>query len=176
VRRGLIVAATAALFAIAGARFDEPAHAVIAAVYVSVLIVCAATDIIAYRVPNAVTYPAMAGALFVGATMPNAGLPSVLLGGLVVGGALLVPSLFTRGVGMGMGDVKLGTFVGLALGLDNAVGALFLTAIGGGLGAVLLLVTRLRHRGEPIPYAPFIAAGTLAVLFLEGTAFVSLAT
>ena len=72
---------------------------------------------------------------------------------------------------MGMGDVKLAFFVGFALGLSLGVAALLITAIAGGAVALLLLVTRIRDRRDPIPYAPFIAAGALYVVLVHGTAF-----
>jgi hypothetical protein len=34
-----------------------------------------------------------------------------------------------------------------------------------------MLVTRLRGKGDPIPYAPFIAGGMMLVLLIQGTAF-----
>jgi leader peptidase (prepilin peptidase)/N-methyltransferase len=173
-RRALFVAATAALFATAGARYDHPGDLAIVAAYISVLLVCAATDLLCYRVPNAVTYPAMIGALAAGATMSGADMIDVAIGGVLAGGVFLVPSLFTGGIGMGMGDVKLAAFVGLALGLEHVAPALLLTALGGGAAALVLLVTGLRKRGEPIPYAPFVAAGGLAALLWQGTAFASL--
>jgi prepilin signal peptidase PulO-like enzyme (type II secretory pathway) len=125
-------------------------------------------------VPNVITYPAIVGALVVGAAMPGADLPQVLAGGALAGGVLLLPSLFTGGVGMGMGDVKLAAFVGLALGFANVPAALLFMALTGGVVAVALLVTRIRKRREPIPYAPFISAGALAALLWQGTAFVDL--
>ena len=136
--------------------------------------VCAGTDLISYRVPNVVTYPAIVGAIVVGALIPDADILEVLAGGALAGGVLLVPSLITGGLGMGMGDVKLAAFVGLAVGFTHAAPAMLIMAIGGGAVATFLLVTGLRKKGEPIPYAPFISAGGLAVLFWQGAAFVSL--
>jgi len=173
-RRLLIVAATAAFFAIAGARYDEPGHLALVTAYICVLLLCAATDLLSYRVPNAVTYPAIAGAFAVGATMPDTDLVEVIVGGAVAAGVLFLPALFTGGVGIGMGDVKLAAFVGLALAFPNVVPALLFMALSGGLAAALLLVTRLRKRGEPIPYAPFISAGALVALLWQGAAFVEL--
>jgi prepilin signal peptidase PulO-like enzyme (type II secretory pathway) len=97
----------------------------------------------------------------------------VLAGGALSGGTFLAMSILTRG-GMGMGDVKLAFFTGFALGLTFGVAALLITAIGGGVIAVLLLLTRIRDRRDPIPYAPFIAAGALYVMLLQGTAFAEL--
>ncbi|MDZ4278600.1 MAG: A24 family peptidase [Dehalococcoidia bacterium] len=174
-RRLLIVGATAGLFAAIGARYDSPSHLAIVSAYACVLLLCAATDLLAYRVPNAVTYPAIVGALIIGAALPDAGIIEAIGGGLLAGGVLLLPALVTRGAGMGMGDVKLAAFVGLALGFENAVPALLVMALAGGAAAALLLVSGARRRGQPIPYAPFISAGGLAALLLRGTAFVDLA-
>jgi prepilin signal peptidase PulO-like enzyme (type II secretory pathway) len=173
-RRLLVMGATAALFALIPARYDGVAELAIIAAYVCVLVVCAGTDLISYRVPNVVTYPAIVGAIVVGALLPGAGILEVLAGGALTGGVLLVPSLITGGIGMGMGDVKLAAFVGLAVGFTHAAPAMLIMAIGGGAVAVFLLVTGLRKKGEPIPYAPFISAGGLAVIFWQGAAFVSL--
>jgi prepilin signal peptidase PulO-like enzyme (type II secretory pathway) len=173
-RRLLIVAAAAGLFAAAGARYNEPAHLAIITAYICVLIVCAATDLLVFRVPNVVTYPAILGAFVIAAAMPDASLSSALAGAGLAGGALLLPSLVTGGLGMGMGDVKLATFVGLALGFTFTVPALLVMALSGGGLAALLLITGARKRGEPIPYAPFIAAGALTALLWQGAAFVAL--
>jgi prepilin signal peptidase PulO-like enzyme (type II secretory pathway) len=173
-RRLLIIGATAGLFAVAGARYDDPAHLAIVTAYISALIVCSATDLLVYRVPNVITYPAMLAALAIAAVMPDAKLVSALGGAAIAGGVLLLPALFTGGLGMGMGDVKLAAFVGLALGFSLAAPALVIMAISGGGVAVLLLLSGARQRGEPIPYAPFIATGALTILLWQGAAFVSL--
>lgn len=173
-RRAAVVAATAVIFALIGLRYDaEPLHAAIIALYAAALIVCTGTDLLAYRVPNVITYPAILGAIAIGLLMPDANRADVIAGGLVTGGTFLVMSIVTGG-GMGMGDVKLAFFTGFALGLTFGVAALLITAIGGGVIAVLLLVTRIRDRRDPIPYAPFIAAGALYVMLMQGAAFVEL--
>jgi hypothetical protein len=52
--------------------------------------------------------------------------------------------------------------------------ALLLMALAGGVVAAALLVSGRRKRGEPIPYAPFIALGAVATLLWQGSAFASL--
>ena len=71
-RRLAVVATTAGLFAVTAWRFDDTGQAAIVAAYVSVLIVCAGTDLVAYRVPNVITYPAILGAIAVGIALPDA--------------------------------------------------------------------------------------------------------
>ncbi|MEX2157896.1 MAG: A24 family peptidase [Dehalococcoidia bacterium] len=174
-RRGAVVGATSGLFALAALRYDAPGHVAIIAAYISVLIVCAGTDLRAYRVPNVITYPAVLFALAVGATVDGAGIGAVLAGGALGAGVLLVPSLLSGGAGMGMGDVKLLAFAGFALGFVNLVPAMLFMALGGGGIALLLLATGLRKRGEPIPYAPFISIGAVIALLWQGSAFIDLA-
>jgi len=169
-RRAMVIIATSVLFAIAAMRYEGAELAVVGG-YICVLLVCAGTDLLAFRVPNVVTYPAIAGALAAGAFMPGASLPDALFGGLLAGGILLLPALFTGGVGMGMGDVKLALFVGLALGFQLVPFALIVMALGGGAVAGALLLSRQRKRGEPIPYAPFISAGALVTLLGLGSTF-----
>ena len=173
-RRLAVMAATAVLFALAAMRFDELAHVAIVATYASVLIVCAGTDLLSFRVPNVITYPAIAGAIVIGALLPDTNMWEVLAGGGLAGGILLVPSLLTGGMGMGMGDVKLAAFVGLAIGFTNAAPAMLIMALGGGAVAAFLLATGRRSKGEPIPYAPFISTGGLVVLLWQGAAFTHL--
>jgi prepilin signal peptidase PulO-like enzyme (type II secretory pathway) len=173
-RRTIVVFATGAVFALVGWRYSGDGWQIpIVAAYVSALIICTATDLLAYRVPNAVTYPAIVAALVIGLTVDGTNRLDVVFGGLVFGGLLFVPSILTGGA-MGMGDVKLAFFVGFALGLTFVVPAMLLMAISGGLAAALMLVTRLRSKGDPIPYAPFIAGAALVVLLMQGTAFRSL--
>ncbi len=170
-RRIVVVLATAGLFALLGRQYQsEDWHLAIVAFYASVLIICTATDILAFRVPNAVTYPAIVGAFVIGMVVPGANRLDVAAGGLMFGGLLFVPSIITGGA-MGMGDVKLAFFVGFALGLTFVVPAMLIMAIAGGLAAAILLITRLRGKGDPIPYAPFIAGGALLAMLVRGTAF-----
>jgi prepilin signal peptidase PulO-like enzyme (type II secretory pathway) len=170
-QRIAIVVLTGAVFAAAGTRYDDPSHLALVTAYIAVLVLCSATDVLAYRVPNVVTYPAMLLALGAGALMPDADFVRVLGGGALAGGIMLLPTVLTRGKGLGMGDVKLAAFVGLALGISFALSALLLMALAGGAVAAALMLSGLRHRGDPIPYAPFISLGALAVILWQGVAF-----
>ena len=172
-RRLLVVVATVCLFAMAANRYEGGQLAVVS-LYICALIICGATDLLTYRVPNLITYPAIAGAIAAGVFMPGANFLNVLFGGLLAGGVLLMPAIFTGGAGMGMGDVKLATFVGLAVGFTLVPPALLFMALGGGAVAAALLMSGLRKRGEPIPYAPFIVIGALVTLLWQGAAFASL--
>ena len=111
-----------------------------------VLIVSAVIDVRIQKIPNLITYPTMLIALshhwFV------MGLDGLLfsLGGLVVGiGLFLLPYLMG---GMGAGDAKLMGAVGGVTGAKGALIAFVLTAIVGGVYALILtLIYRQNFRG-----------------------------
>jgi len=173
-RRVVVVLATALIFALVGRQYEGDAlNIAIIAGYAAVLIVCTGTDVLAYRVPNVITYPAIIASVAIGMLMSDANRGDVLLGGAVIGGTFMAMAIATRG-GMGMGDVKLAFFVGIALGLTFGIQAMLITAIAGGAIAVVLLITRIRDRRDPIPYAPFISAGALYVLLMQGAAFIEI--
>jgi prepilin signal peptidase PulO-like enzyme (type II secretory pathway) len=126
----------------------------------------------AFRVPNVITYPAAAGAVLAAVFMPNANLAEAFVGGAMAAGLLLVVAIVSRG-GLGLGDVKLVGFVGLALGFPLILPALVITALSGGLAAAYLGL-RVRRRSHPMPYAPYISVGALAVLLWQGSTFATL--
>lgn len=163
-----VVIVTAATFAAVGARFDALTGRVVVPAAASVFILCATTDAMSFRVPNAVTYPAALAALLLGMALPDGSRADILAGGLLSGGLLFVPALLTAS--MGMGDAKLALFAGLVLGLRSIVPALLIMAVAGGIVAGALLALRLRPRGAPMPYAPFIALGAIAALLMQGPA------
>ena len=51
---------------------------------------------------------------------------------------------------------------------------MLIMALGGGAVAARVLITGIRDKGEPIPYAPFISVGGLVVLLWFGAAFAHL--
>jgi len=171
-RRPALIAVTVAAFAVAAARYHDVEQAAVVSAYAAVLIVCAATDLMAFRVANVVTYPAAGGAILAAALMPGGDLIQALIGGAVGAGLMLVMAIVSRG-GLGLGDVKLAGFAGLALGGPLILPALLITALAGGVAAAYLAL-RVRRRSYPMPYAPFISGGALAVLLWQGCTFASL--
>lgn len=107
-----------------------------------VLIAACVTDLREQRIPNLLTYPAMAVALLAQAFLPGGQGAIFALAGLGVGGGLmLVPFLF--GV-MGAGDVKLMAAAGAVLGPSAALSAFVLTTLLGGLYALFVLCLHRR--------------------------------
>jgi prepilin peptidase CpaA len=140
----------------------------------------ALSDVRSLTIPNRIS---VAIALLYPAFVLSSGLPIDWLGAMMTGGALLVVGfvLFALG-GLGGGDAKLLAACGLWAGPDLVLPYLFLTALTGGVMAVVLW---LRHRldkavipslimvtqsdedfpKQPMPYAVAIAMGGLYVAF-----------
>jgi prepilin signal peptidase PulO-like enzyme (type II secretory pathway) len=116
-----------------------------------------------------VTYPAIILALIVGLAAPDADASEVLVGMGICFGALFIPVALG---GSSLGDVKLGVFMGAALGMPFSFQALVVMALAGGVGAAAILIaSRFRARRVWIPYGPYIAIGFVCVMLVEGTAF-----
>jgi prepilin signal peptidase PulO-like enzyme (type II secretory pathway) len=160
------------LMAIAGWRFDEGAALAISPLIVA-LIVCTATDLLRYRVPNAVTYPGTALALAAALLMPDADIVSAILAALLGGGFFLALAFITRG-GIGLGDVKLAVLIGAALGLPLAYQALLAGMLIGGVVLAVLLMAGILGRRQAVPYAPFLALSAVAFVLVEGAVFAPL--
>jgi leader peptidase (prepilin peptidase)/N-methyltransferase len=93
--------------------------------------------------------------------------PAACIGACVVGGALLALHLLSRGRGLGLGDVKLGTAIGAGFGATAGIAALGVAFVAGGAYAAWMLATRRARRRDAIPFGPFLAAGTLSAALLS---------
>lgn len=83
-----------------------------------------------------------------------------LLGALFSGALLLLIVIVTQG-GMGMGDMKFVTVLGLWLGIKNMAETLLISFVLGGIVGVVLLVTGKKGRKDAIPFGPFICLAAL---------------
>jgi prepilin signal peptidase PulO-like enzyme (type II secretory pathway) len=120
-------------------------------------------DIEHQRIPNLISFPAIALGLI---SIPLFHAPSPwkwVLGGLLGFGALFLIALLSPSA-MGMGDVKLALFIGLIVGYPNIILALFLAfVLGGAIAGALLLMDKI-GRKDPIAFGPFLALGGMITL------------
>ena len=87
-----------------------------------------------------------------------------LLGAVVGFTLLLLIAVASRG-GMGGGDIKLFALIGFAVGMKMVLLSFFLSTLFGALfGVIGMLIGKLKRK-NPIPFGPFIAAGTLTAYF-----------
>lgn len=87
-----------------------------------------------------------------------------LLGGVVGLLLLLAIAIVSKG-GMGGGDVKLFALIGFVVGTKLLILSFFLATLFGAFFGVIALLLKLVKRKEPIPFGPFIVAGTLTAYF-----------
>jgi leader peptidase (prepilin peptidase)/N-methyltransferase len=103
-----------------------------------------------------------------GATLAAAALDGHIagagIGAVSLGATLFALHVLTAGRGIGFGDVRLGVGLGAGLGAYPGFVALGWAFVFGGVVATLLLLTRRIGRGGTLRFAPYMAAGALAVL------------
>lgn len=74
--------------------------------------------------------------------------------------------LFTKGRGMGFGDVKFSFLIGFFLGFPEVVLALYLSFLTGAVASVVLIATRKKKfHNDTIPFGPFLLIGTVSAWY-----------
>ncbi len=86
---------------------------------------------------------------------------------LIPGLVMLILSVVTR-QGIGPGDGLLVLAAGPALGLSGTITSLAAAFCISGLFSGILLLTKKAGKKTKIPFVPFMAVGTLAMMLLEG--------
>jgi leader peptidase (prepilin peptidase)/N-methyltransferase len=170
----IVEIATAVVFAFFTWYFGPGLQLAIALVYACALIVIFVVDLEHLIIPNRVVYPAMIAALVFSSFWagfegfwPHIGTANALLGGAIGLTLMLLPFLVFRD-GLGMGDVKLAAFMGLACGFPLVMVALMLGIVYGGLVAIALLLFGVKGRKDAIPFGPFLAGGAMITLLWGG--------
>jgi len=184
VRVPVVEAFTGILFAALFLKYGLSWTLAILLIYATVLIILFVTDFEHFMLPNVITWPAMLLAMLVAlaVTLAHYSLPwSLYYGGsgfmavfnnfllcALAGGAcgallLLLVVVLSRG-GMGMGDVLLSGLLGLMVGFPLVFVALFLSILGGGIVAAVLLISGRKKRKEMLPFGPFLCAGGMVTL------------
>jgi len=87
--------------------------------------------------------------------------------GVIVMLPLLLVFLFTKGRGMGFGDVKFTFILGFILGLWNGLTALYIAFLSGGLFGGVLLLTRKKGMKSKVPFGPFLILGMYLMIFFD---------
>lgn len=88
-----------------------------------------------------------------------------LITGIVVALFFVLLIIVSRGRGLGLGDIRLGFWLGLLLGYPRIVTGLFLSFLMGGIVALVLVILGKKKFGETVPLAPFLMIGTYISLF-----------
>lgn len=85
--------------------------------------------------------------------------------GIVVLLPLLAIYLYTKGRGIGFGDVKLAGNIGLFMGIAYGIASLYIAFILGAMVGVTLILLRRKRMKSKVPFGPFILAGAAITIF-----------
>jgi leader peptidase (prepilin peptidase)/N-methyltransferase len=153
---------TALLIAACVFTFGLTAEAAVSAFFCAVLVAVSAIDLEHRIIPNRIVLPATAVALVANTARDLS--PEWALAGAGAFAFLLTAALIYP-AGMGMGDVKLALFMGVALGRTVPV-ALLAGMVAAMIPSIVLFArhgTQARKMG--IPFGPFLAIGSVVALF-----------
>jgi leader peptidase (prepilin peptidase)/N-methyltransferase len=139
--------------------------------FAAALLVLTVLDLQYFWLPDIITLPGTLLGLLGALILPQPGWGRALLGAFL-GWAFFqrvrwTYDKVTRGKrqGVGAGDAKLMAFIGAVLGLGALPWVLFSSAALGSITGLMVSLSRGRDRFTPIPYGPFLVAGTLLFLF-----------
>ena len=169
----MLVPATAVLFGLAAAVFGAGLQLALAGGLITLLLVIAVVDVQCRLVLDRLTYPGLVAAPLFAWLWPGLGVRAALLGGLaalIIFGALVL--LYRHGIGPG--DVKLATLIGLYLGWPQVLPALLTAFLLGGLVGVAILLAG-GSRQSTFAYSPVLVAGAIFVLLGGDALLVSVA-
>ena len=89
-----------------------------------------------------------------------------LLSGFGLASVFALIIIFTKGRGMGWGDVKLALAIGLIVGWPRIAFAAFAAFVFGAIVGLLLILVGKKKFGQTIPFGPFLILGTFCTLLV----------
>ena len=135
-------------------------------IFASFLIVIFVYDLRHYLIPDKFVYPAIFLAAFYQAIAGRSG--QAALGAFLLFGFFGLLYLVSRGRFLGLGDVKLGVFLGFLIPYPETLVLFFLAYVLGALVSLLLLLGRRKRMRDPVPFGPFLtSAAFIAMLYGE---------
>jgi leader peptidase (prepilin peptidase)/N-methyltransferase len=171
-RYPVVEAVTAILYvAVVAAKLGDALQIVLGLVLVTFLVPIAVIDLDHRIIPNKLTGPAAVLAIALGLALEPSFVPEQLIAGAAAGAFFFVAA-WLKPKGMGMGDVKLVTVLGLYLGRAVAPAIFAALILGVVVGAAIIArLGATEGRKTKVPFGPFLAAGAL-IAFFAGDALV----
>lgn len=102
-------------------------------------------------------------ATFAAPLTPN--LIDALIGALIPIAFFGLQILLSKGRWIGMGDLRIGAFMGVILGWKLVIVALFLSYIIGSVISLLIVARKKQILNIKVPFAPFLVTGTFMAMF-----------
>lgn len=132
----------------------------------SVSVVVAVVDFKFQLIPTSFVYAASFVSLFYNYfVLPSPIFVDHILAAFGVAVFFLLIVLVTRGRGMGQGDIVLVFLIGMVLGIEATVAAMFIAFLTGAVISVMLILVGRKKFGNTVPFAPFLIFGFIFCLF-----------
>ncbi|MDX9892818.1 MAG: prepilin peptidase [Patescibacteria group bacterium] len=132
-------------------------------VFASFLILIFVYDLKYYQILDRISLPAICLALifnlYLGFDFSN-----LLLGALIGSGFFAVQFFGSKGKWVGDGDIRLGALMGLILGWQILLVALFIAYLVGAAVGLFLIVTDKKKMSSALPFGPFLSGATLVAM------------
>jgi leader peptidase (prepilin peptidase) / N-methyltransferase len=140
-------------------------------VVAGVLCVQVVIDLVSRTLPRQVSYAGLVVAAPLLAVSPSpggGGMAGIVIGAIAM--TVIAAGLFMGARGsFGIGDVHLSPLLGMSLGWLNPwliLTAWVVIAVAGGIGITVLLLGRRIRWSSPVPYGPFMVAGTFVAALI----------
>jgi leader peptidase (prepilin peptidase)/N-methyltransferase len=163
---------SAVLFAAFGWKFGAGVTLLVVSLWVLLLVQVIFFDLEHRLILDRLMFPAYALAVLASIFVRHPGWLNAIVTGLAAGLILLLlavlGAVIMRGEALGMGDVKLAVFIGLTLGFPGTWNALLYGILLAGVISILLIVVRVKGLKDTIAYGPYLCAGALIQLFVQG--------
>jgi leader peptidase (prepilin peptidase)/N-methyltransferase len=158
-------ALAALIYGVLAFHFEVQAELIVALVFASNLVIIIVTDLKERIIPNKVLLLGIIVLALLRIFIHSLPLYNYVIAFFVGGGVILLisilGSLVLRKESMGGGDIKLFALIGLVVGIKLIFLSIFLASLLGTLYGVYLMLIRRYNRDQYIPFAPFIAAGSI---------------
>ena len=164
----LVELATGAIFVLLFRRFGLSPQFSVFLLFSCFLLVIFVYDLKHYLILDKVVIPAMVLAFFASWYL-GLGLGNMISGALIGGGFFGLQFFLSQGKWVGDGDIRLGALMGLMLGWQLLLVALFLAYLIGAVFGLILIALNKKQMSSPIPFGPFLAFATF-IVFIYGRA------
>ncbi len=166
--RSAIALTVGTLIALTSLRYNAPAQQLGYGVMAWLFTLLAVIDVKYRIIPNPLIAAGLAVAVALHLLTQELQVAHIVIGAVFAFGIFFAVAVLRPG-GLGMGDVKLSTLIGVTFGFPSVLWALIISA---GVSALVIvtLMARKHHRlTDTIPYAPFLCIGALAMLVVTTT-------
>lgn len=155
---------TGVLFAFSYVKLGFSPELIVALLLMSMLVILFVSDITYMLIPNRVLLFFLPLFILLRIIRPLDPWWSSVAGAFIGVAVIAVIILVSRG-GMGAGDMKLFGVLGIVLGIEKTMLTFFLACMLGAIIGIGLLLSKVIHRKQPVPFGPYIVAASIFTYF-----------